>query len=79
MAILYAVKLTALADNWGLLPYRRQIIAVSESRVLLMQKYRTDTDITQIVGRPVHVRKTENPTVEQIREVQEAYITELMR
>jgi len=45
--------------NWGLLPYRRQIIAV--------------------IGRPVHVRKTDNPTVEQIREVQEAYITELMR
>jgi Diacylglycerol acyltransferase len=31
------------------------------------------------VGRPVHVQKTDNPTVEQIREVQEAYIAELMR
>jgi Diacylglycerol acyltransferase len=28
------VKLTALSDNWGLLPYRRQIIAVSESPVV---------------------------------------------
>ncbi|KAF8475207.1 DAGAT-domain-containing protein [Russula ochroleuca] len=45
--------------NWGLLPYRRQIIAV--------------------IGRPVHVKKTDNPSVEQIREVQEAYITELLR
>ncbi|KAH9967142.1 DAGAT-domain-containing protein [Russula dissimulans] len=45
--------------NWGLLPYRRQIIAV--------------------IGRPVHVKKRDNPTVEQVREVQEAYITELMR
>ncbi|KAI0305803.1 DAGAT-domain-containing protein [Multifurca ochricompacta] len=45
--------------NWGLLPYRRQIIAV--------------------VGRPVHVQKMEKPNVEQIREVQEAYIAELMR
>ncbi|KAH9983907.1 DAGAT-domain-containing protein [Russula compacta] len=45
--------------NWGLLPYRRQIIAV--------------------IGRPVHVKKTDNPTVRQIREVQEAYITELLR
>ncbi len=26
-----------LADNWGLLPYRRQIIAVSESRVILIR------------------------------------------
>ncbi|KAH9032319.1 DAGAT-domain-containing protein [Lactarius hengduanensis] len=45
--------------NWGLLPYRRRIIAV--------------------IGRPVHVKKMNSPTVEQIREVQEAYIAELMR
>jgi len=45
--------------HWGLLPYRRRIIAV--------------------IGRPVHVQKMSNPTVEQIREVQEAYIAELMR
>ncbi|KAH9167488.1 DAGAT-domain-containing protein [Lactarius sanguifluus] len=30
-------------------------------------------------GRPVHVKKMNSPTVEQIREVQEAYIAELMR
>jgi 2-acylglycerol O-acyltransferase 2 len=29
-------QLTALSDNWGLLPYRRQIIAVSESPVVLL-------------------------------------------
>ena len=30
------VKLTDIADNWGLLPYRRQIIAVSESQIALI-------------------------------------------
>ncbi|KAI9440664.1 DAGAT-domain-containing protein [Lactarius indigo] len=35
--------------------------------------------IIAVIGRPVHVKKTNSPTVEQIREVQEAYIAELMR
>jgi hypothetical protein len=50
----------------------------SVSRRSLSCRQRMDL-ISQIVGRPVHVQKTDNPTVEQIREVQEAYIAELMR
>lgn len=33
--------------------------------------------ITTIVGRPIEVKKIENPTEEQLREVQEKYIKEL--
>jgi 2-acylglycerol O-acyltransferase 2 len=76
------VKLTALSDNWGLLPYRRQIIAVSESPVVppcIQHGMDANFKLHRTVGRPVHVQKTDNPSIEQIREVQEAYITELLR
>ncbi|KAJ7623639.1 DAGAT-domain-containing protein [Roridomyces roridus] len=45
--------------NLGLMPYRRQIVAV--------------------IGHPIHVTQTENPSVEEVRAVQKQYIEELER
>ncbi|KAJ7780289.1 DAGAT-domain-containing protein [Mycena maculata] len=45
--------------NLGLMPYRRQIVAV--------------------IGRPIHVTQTENPSLEEVTAVQMQYIEELER
>ncbi|KAF7317850.1 Diacylglycerol o-acyltransferase [Mycena kentingensis (nom. inval.)] len=45
--------------NLGLMPYRRQIVAV--------------------IGRPIPVTRTENPTLEEVMAVQKLYIEELER
>ncbi|KAF7370987.1 DAGAT-domain-containing protein [Mycena sanguinolenta] len=45
--------------NLGLMPYRRQIVAV--------------------IGRPIHVTQTENPSLEEVMRMQKLYIEELER
>ncbi|TFY82552.1 hypothetical protein EWM64_g1461 [Hericium alpestre] len=35
--------------------------------------------IVSVIGRPIHVTQTDKPTLEQITEIQQAYIDELMR
>ncbi|KAJ7282078.1 DAGAT-domain-containing protein [Mycena rebaudengoi] len=45
--------------NIGLMPYRRQIVAV--------------------IGRPIHVEQTENPSLDEVMAVQKQYIEELTR
>ncbi|KAJ7607837.1 DAGAT-domain-containing protein [Mycena polygramma] len=45
--------------NLGLMPYRRQIVAV--------------------IGRPIHVTQTENPSLEEVMRIQKLYIEELER
>ncbi|KAF7357016.1 DAGAT-domain-containing protein [Mycena venus] len=45
--------------NLGLMPYRRQIVAV--------------------IGRPIHVTQTDNPSLEEVMRMQKLYIEELER
>lgn len=63
-------------DNIGLMPYRRQIVAVSKwncpSSFGLCYSYR-------LVGNPIHVQQCDNPDIEEITRIQRMYIEELTR
>lgn len=66
-----------MSDNLGLLPYRRRIVSVSESRTIPSALSQV-THITP-VGRPIHVNRSANPSMEEITRVQKLYIQELER
>lgn len=69
---------TRLADNFGLMPYRRTIVSVCEL-LQAIQPNRGFISDDCPVGRPIHVTKTEKPTTEQVMEVHAKYIAELTR
>ena len=66
-------------DNVGLMPYRRQIVAVSESLFFskLIEAFRLTLYVS--VGKPIHVERCEKPTLEELTRVQQQYIEELTR
>ncbi len=70
----------ALLDNLGLLPYRRRITAVGESLDLHVACFITDflTSFSS-VGRPIPVKRVNQPDIEEVRRVQTLYIAELQR
>ena len=65
-----------IKDNLGLMPYRRRIVAVS--KYSYRDAVAASTNV-YLVGRPIHVEKCEKPSIEEVKRVQETYITELMR
>ena len=66
-------------DNVGLMPYRRQIVAVSEFLFFssLLEALRLTFYVS--VGKPIHVERCEKPTLEELTSVQQRYIEELTR
>ena len=60
------------------MPYRREIVAVSESLSLFIL---VDNSLifAILVGKPIHVRQSDKPTLEEVMEVQKQYIEELTR
>ena len=66
-----------MSDNLGLLPYRRRIVSVSKSQAVL-STWSQVAHIT-LVGRPIHVNRSTNPSMEEITRVQKLYIQELER
>ena len=66
----------SMIDNLGLMPYRRQIVAVSEYLCCFML-FRLGDGCQ--VGQPIHVTQTENPNQEEVMMVQKQYIDELER
>ena len=61
------------------MPYRRQIVAVSESLFFskLIEAFRLTLYVS--VGKPIHVERCEKPTLEELTRVQQQYIEELTR
>ena len=67
-----------IVDNLGLMPYRRQIVAVSKSLAF----FTLMVPIIYLffsVGKPIHVQQCDKPSMEEIMRVQKKYIEELTR
>ncbi len=60
------------------MPYRREIVAVSES-LSLFTFPENGLILAIIVGKPIQVRQSDKPTLEEVMEVQKRYIEELTR
>lgn len=67
------------ADNLGLMPYRRRIVAVSESKHYSQVCRPPDPLGPPAVGKPIHVEKCDKPSIEEVMRVQKMYIEELTR
>ena len=61
------------------MPYRRQIVAVSQSRSFSCYGYPFILSFFFPVGKPVHVEQCDKPSLEELMRVQEKYIEELTR
>jgi len=73
-------KTDPVADNLGLMPYRRRIVAVSKSSSGSFNHSPITYQLTTCqVGKPIHVEKCEKPNLEQVIRVQKLYIEELTR
>jgi hypothetical protein len=59
------------------MPYRRQIVAVSECHSF---HHRSIAWLTWLsVGNPIHVEQCDKPSLEEVMRVQQRYIEELTR
>ena len=64
------------------MPYRRQIVAVSESQFffsLWFQPFSFSFFVLLSVGKPIHVQQCDKPSLDEVMRVQEKYIGELTR